>query len=173
MDALGSRHIGQDVQKTSLDALIEAASLGDNAMVMLMLERGARGKTAALENAILLKRGPVARLLLEWGANPSALSRNAQELVYLAGEGDEDLVRLFIEHGADLNVVWRGRTPLQAAHEEGHTNIVELLESARTDEDSADDSSSYTDTWENIGRTRCRRNYYGRRFRAWARSPWC
>lgn len=45
-------------------------------------------------------------------------------------EENIELARLFIEHGADVNFVLDGWTPLHGAQRGGHAEVVRLLESA-------------------------------------------
>ena len=43
-------------------------------------------------------------------------------------KGHVDVTRLLIEEGADITQAWNGRTPLDMAKQQGHTETVRLLE---------------------------------------------
>ncbi|KAK3291300.1 uncharacterized protein B0H64DRAFT_45696 [Chaetomium fimeti] len=72
---------------------------------------------------------PIARLLIDRGANNNAGGTYIQTLLSLAIEnGHETIVRLLLDRGADINIEdSRGQTPLSLAIENGHEAIVRLL----------------------------------------------
>lgn len=53
-------------------------------------------------------------------------------LMVASYQGHEDIVRLLLDGGADVNVGVEGETALSAALAAGHTNIVQLLSEAKT-----------------------------------------
>jgi ankyrin repeat protein len=77
---------------------------------------------------------------LALGANPNMFDDyDNPPLAQAAGEGQEQIVRLLLAHGADLYEVgvggppWNGVTALTAAEEHGHKNIVKILKRAGAD----------------------------------------
>lgn len=75
--------------------------------------------------------GDVARVnhLLSRGANPSMDFEGYPALEQAASDGNVEIVRLLLEHGADVNVrnAWTGHTPLMSAKENHHEKVVKLL----------------------------------------------
>ena len=72
----------------------------------------------------------VADLLLEAGADPNTASAEGETVLMTAARtGSADLVRLLIEHGADVNAkeTWRGQTALMWAIAEKHLSVVRIL----------------------------------------------
>ena len=53
--------------------------------------------------------------LLDAGADPNARGENDRPFLHLIGRDQSDTVRLLARHGADLNVVWGGGTPLMGS----------------------------------------------------------
>ena len=80
---------------------------------------------------MLFRSGHVdlARLLIEYGADAAAQSKDGTTPLHLASEGGHvDLDRLLIEHGADVAAQSKaGMTPLHLASKEGHVDLVRLL----------------------------------------------
>ena len=71
----------------------------------------------------------LARLLIEYGADVAAQSKDGSTPLHLASEcGHVDLTRLFIEHGADVAAQSKdGTTPLHRAIGQGHADLIQLL----------------------------------------------
>lgn len=68
------------------------------------------------------------QMLLKYGANPNALDDRGYTAFARAVEtGNEDLVRLLLEHKADVNPVFTAHTPLAIAVGYGQTNITRYL----------------------------------------------
>lgn len=87
---------------------------------------GNYGAPTPLELAISKRDKVIVQILLHHGANPNLES--SPSLVHAAREGNEDIVRLLIEKGAQVNTVFRGQTPLSSAARHGfETNCLLLL----------------------------------------------
>ena len=71
----------------------------------------------------------VARLLIESGADPNALSHgDVAPLHEAVAQSDRGMVELLLSHGADINVRKRdGTTPLAIANEKNNKEMAELL----------------------------------------------
>ena len=120
---------------------LEALLAGDRKLAQA---RASDGFTA-LHLAAFFGHEDAAALLLEHGADSSAVARNAElevaPLHSAAAGGHSKLVALLLEHGADPNARQRGGfTPLHAAAQNGDRESVEALlercadRTARTDE---------------------------------------
>jgi ankyrin repeat protein len=72
---------------------------------------------------------PLARLLIERGADIVATDKDGQTVLHVAARRDYPLTALLLEHGADVNATdVHGITPLHAASQENSDgNIVKLL----------------------------------------------
>jgi ankyrin repeat protein len=80
--------------------------------------------------AVLRNRPLLARILLDQGADPNAKDEGtgATALYESAHLGLEEMTKLLLERGADVNLQGgKFETPLGAAKEGGHLEIVELL----------------------------------------------
>jgi cytohesin len=112
------------------DPLVTAAAFGDLELVRWLHAHGApinskdfRGATPLLavmmeyEGLTPLQKYKIVQLLLSLGAEPTAYEPNRGSAMHLAVEsGDKEIVKLLLEHHADVNVRdGRGRTPLQYA----------------------------------------------------------
>jgi ankyrin repeat protein len=84
-----------------------------------------------LHLAAFFGHAPIAKLLLEHGANVQARSRNAldNEPIHAAAAGRKaDVIAVLLEYGADVNARQHGGwTPLHAASQNGDGNLVRLL----------------------------------------------
>ena len=127
---------------------------GRQEIVALLIEQGAGNLdlTSALHNAVSSRNTPMAKMLIEKGANVDALEAGgpfAHTPLHLAVlMGDADMVKLLLSKGADINARTlygakpsslverltgrinygkRGNTPLGIAQMEGHTEIVQIL----------------------------------------------
>lgn len=70
--------------------------------------------------------------LLRFHANPDVNFEGEPALVTAAQEGHKDVVRLLLDHKADVNCKsgWTGETPLMAANRNGHKDIARMLKKA-------------------------------------------
>jgi ankyrin repeat protein len=106
--------------------------------VRALLELGAspnpRGRFPVLALAAFQGQLNTARVLLERGADPNAKGQQDATPLMMAAAAprpDPDLVRLLIDHGADISAHDRvGRTALDWALTQGDTQIVRLLRQA-------------------------------------------
>ena len=131
--------------------LCEAAALGDAQRIAALLDRGdpvdlrSWDGWTPLHLAAYTGRAEVVRTLVSRGAPVDAVSANATKntplCAALAGRGDQDIVRLLLEAGADPNFrAESGVTPLHLAASRGADALVhQLLEhgadkSARMDD---------------------------------------
>jgi len=74
-------------------------------------------------------------VLLDYGADVNAVAKDgATALILAASCGDEKIVRLLLDKGADVfaSYVKTGKTAATLAAEKGYTAIVELLKSRTT-----------------------------------------
>jgi len=108
-----------------------AATSGYLPLVELLATNGIKDLSGTLYLAIQQHQVPVARFLLEHGANPNIHYRagNAEMPLHLAaGQGNADAVKLLLEHGADVNGVEQNNsTPLFYAVGGTSKEVVELL----------------------------------------------
>ncbi len=117
-----------------------AAEAGDENMVKLLLEAGARIEAEAfgatvLSSAAARGRLEVVKLLVAKGAIVN--THDDPPLIEAARNGYKDVVDFLLASGANVNVMWvvgRGNTnerivntPLKAAAEGGHWEIMQLL----------------------------------------------
>jgi ankyrin repeat protein len=125
-------------------ALNVAAGKGHAGVVSLLLGHGAdplkinpvNGSDALLP-AVIGKQVECVRLLLEAGANPdrtypgelsSGGSRDIPILIIASENGDAEIVRLLLEHGADLNAdVGDGMTALRRAGVNSYKDVEQVL----------------------------------------------
>ena len=130
------------------DELVARATSGDAEVVALLLEAGVavdglntHGSTALLA-AGEVGSVPVARALLEAGANPnlSPPTLGGLPLASAAGQGHRELVALLLEKGAklELKAGTQEMTPLAMASFGGHAEIVTDLLAAGADLNSTD-----------------------------------
>ena len=109
------------------DALVKASYEGQEGAVQLLMEGGADidaldyGNSTALEAALSQRHKGLARLLLEKGA----CVRKALSLA--SHQGYENMVKLMLDRGADINAQGPKGTALEAASYRGHIKLVQLL----------------------------------------------
>jgi ankyrin repeat protein/GNAT superfamily N-acetyltransferase len=106
-----------------------AAGAEDPACLELLLEAGARVPGAmALAHAAQRDRLRTARVLLERGPRQWGERENALQWA-VRPEASTDMVRLLVEHGADLEASFdsTGRTPYGVAVRSGRPDLAELL----------------------------------------------
>lgn len=125
-------------------ALDEAIKIEDSVIkreiVHLLLRAGAyvqtpedRKQYAPLHVAVRERDVEMTRQLLEKGANPNVgfcAHTNLTPLQQASFRGDEGLVQLLVDYGADVNgqaYFSGGRTALRAAAEYGHVSVVKML----------------------------------------------
>ncbi|KAG1964051.1 kinase D-interacting substrate of 220 kDa B isoform X5 [Pimephales promelas] len=119
-------------------ALISAAKEGHVEVVKELLENSAyiehrdSGGWTALTWASYKNRVEVATVLLENGANPitTGLQYSVYPIIWAAGRGHSEIVKLLLEHGAKVNCSDKyGTTPLIWAARKGHYDcVMHLLE---------------------------------------------
>ena len=126
--------------------LISAAMRGHEAVVQLLLEKGAnielKDRSDSTPLALAVSKGSVAavQLLLEMGANTESNNAGLTPLARAAFCGHEDVVRLLLEKGANIESKNRhGRTPLSQAAWLSHTTAVQLLLEKGADIESKDE----------------------------------
>jgi ankyrin repeat protein len=127
---------GFDVDSSEVkEALCTAAALGYEAVVQLLLEKGAKMESkdryspTPLSLAAELGHEAVVKQLLEKGAKLESKSNNGRTPLSLAAEhGHEAVVKQLLEKGAKLESKSNnGRTPLSLAAEHGHEAVVKQL----------------------------------------------
>ncbi|PQE08748.1 Ankyrin repeat protein [Rutstroemia sp. NJR-2017a BVV2] len=115
--------------------LLWAAQSGHEAVVKLLLERGAHLETMDKSNrtplSLAARNGyeAVVKLLLERGAHLETMDEwNQTPLLLAAQHGHEAVVKLLLDRGADIEFKggWNG-TPLLQAATNGHEAVVKLL----------------------------------------------
>ena len=105
--------------------------------IRFFLERGADVDAVDNDHSTLLHKASysgnteVARLLFEHGANINALNKDGQTPQHLLAMVSEDLdvdtIRLFLEHGADVDVVDNNHSMLHKASYKGNVKVAQLL----------------------------------------------
>jgi ankyrin repeat protein len=117
------------------EALFAAASAGDAEKVRVLLAEGVdpdawnATHAAAIHLAASAKHTEVVRALLEGGADVDRREEGLGNTALIDAllRSDEETARLLIEHGADVALASRGRTPLQLAAGHGIASLVRLL----------------------------------------------
>ncbi|KAJ3300425.1 hypothetical protein HK104_000483 [Borealophlyctis nickersoniae] len=119
---------GADSHRRSSSPLASAAAVGKIDVVRLLCERGADVfATEALVSAVSWGHINIVAFLLESGADVHGRDRQAMALAVRSG--NEDLVGLLLDYGADP-CVGKGKC-FEIAREMGYFNIVNLLKTAR------------------------------------------
>ena len=130
--------------------IFEAAAVGDSERVreLLSVQPGVAADWSsdgftALHPAAFFGREAVAGMLLERGADVSAVASNplrVQPLHSAAAGGHTAVARLLLEHGADPNARQEGGfVPLHAAAQAGNDELHELRLESGADQDGATD----------------------------------
>ena len=112
-----------------------AASIGDDAVIELLLERGVdidvrdKGGNTPLLSAVAAGRHPTARMLLAKGADVDARGSCEHTPLHRAVmRGDEEMVELLLEGGADMEAGdFKGQTAADWAALKGRRRLVDLL----------------------------------------------
>ena len=104
-------------------ALTWAAFAGHLGVVTELLGRGASELNVAFRNSVYEGHIPVARLLLDSGAEVHAMEDHA--LCVACQGGRLNTVALLLDHGADVHA--RQNKPLRSAAKHGHLETVRLL----------------------------------------------
>jgi uncharacterized protein len=109
-----------------------AVVFGLEEMVELMIKRGAsvdkqnRDNDTPLALACLHLRSGVAKILLENGANVNCSVRGKSVLCVPAGAGHVELVKMLLEHGAEVNSDWC-KPPLHWAAQNANLETLKIL----------------------------------------------
>jgi hypothetical protein len=125
-----------DVSVHKIDnPLLDSAGIGDDAVVRLLLDKGANPESMGnhgqtpLAWAATNGHEAVVRLLLERGADPESKDNDGQTpLALAAANGHEAVVSLLLERGADSEATDNhDQTPLALAATNGQEAVVRLL----------------------------------------------
>ena len=126
---------------TFLKLMMRAAVVKDNLeMVKLLVELGASinapvsedGDEGLIYEAAIWSAVRVTRWLLEQGVRLNyewERTTRCLSLSMAAMEGNLEIAKLLVEHGADINSTWAGSNALSVAIEYGHTEIASHLRS--------------------------------------------
>ena len=138
--------------------LIAASYEGELDTVSSLLEKGTdpnagtRDDGTALYSAVRIKHKEIVALLLESGAD--ADGRAGEEyytpLCYAASSGQQDVVRMLLEHGADPTFVCHDfSTPLSHAVRGGQVDIARLLirRGAKLTNGAGESLTQYVNKW--------------------------
>ena len=120
--------------ETGRTPLLEAVVRGDETIVRIFLDAGARTDVTgndgfdALRAAVKLGHQPVTELLLQRGANPNARSSvMALPLTIAVADGRADIARVLVTGGARLDVGRDGFHALQYAAYLGNARVIEAM----------------------------------------------
>lgn len=150
--------------KTGGTALMAAARAGNTNAVRLLIERGAdvnavdKEDNTALKHAARIGHTDVARVLLEKGADVNAVTQDSLTVRILAARKDKELagiVRLLMEHGAQLDIASPGGVPAQDSAAGHHNEIAASPCDTRTSEASFPTPLLYSTRNGNIKNLRC------------------
>lgn len=140
----GGADINAAMGKDGSNALFYAVDRGSRGLAEALLERGIETKTSGFNNntplmrAVIRRDAPMVELLLEYGSDPQWPPSGVAEDLPLGKTGPglhplhqaciyglEDIVALFIRHGADLESCARnGGSPVWYAAANGHKGVV-------------------------------------------------
>ncbi|MCK4292302.1 MAG: ankyrin repeat domain-containing protein, partial [Planctomycetes bacterium] len=116
-------------------------------VILFLIDNGAdvNARTADGRFPLTYAETEIAELLIAKGANVRLKDKTGQTLLHWAAnrndyQGDIELVKLFLSHGADVNakgysncVGWEGWTPFHVACRNGNKTIVEMFISSGAD----------------------------------------
>ena len=129
--------VNEATKEEGFDPLGLAAFFGHAEAVKVLLDHGAdvnqkppsRFANTAVDAAVSGDHADVVRILLAARANPNVRSEaNYTTLHKAAVHGNLEVVRMLLDHGADVHAIRDGgHTPLDDAVEKGHTAIADLL----------------------------------------------
>lgn len=118
-------------------SLYMSAQDGNTDLVLFLLVKGANPEIKAINGlsplyiAIQNRHIKIAEALLEHRANTeSAIPSGSTPLYYAAYYGYLDAVKLLLKYGANKNVVLNGINVMQAAQNNGHNEVVQLLQNS-------------------------------------------
>jgi len=122
----------------SSQKLFKAVDKGDAQKVKALLEKGADPNVYTEDGLFPLWRATannnqeITKLLLENGATVDLENKTSSgsltSLIYPSQEGYFEIVKLLVDHGADINYnAFKGFTPIRIAARNGHLNIIKYL----------------------------------------------
>lgn len=121
----------QDVD--GMTALIMASSSGHVEVIKVLMESGAdingtnKYGATAITNAAFFNHIPALNALLN-GKVKANIERNENALLFSAGLGNNDIIKILLDYGVNVNAKGKnGRTPLMAAVEFNHPATVKML----------------------------------------------
>ena len=118
--------------------LLLAIQAGRGDLAQTFIDKGARTNTLTSDNIsplhMALEEGlmGIADVILSKGALATQETQDGYQAIHIvAARGDLDWVQKLLDHGADANALTQaGLTPLRLAQENGHREVVALLEKA-------------------------------------------
>ena len=119
---------GALVGTNSARLIASAADRGDEYLVDLLLSHGANASRLGVGNWVLHKA--LAKKLISAGAN---VNRPYAKWIGLCCTGNSghreniDLARAYLEAGADVRAIYKGKTAMECATKAGFSKIVEAL----------------------------------------------
>ncbi len=125
------QHLISTKDEGGLTPLLLAVENGSEALVDLLLERGAdiHEGDVPLLLAVRKRRKNIVQLLLDRGADVNKPNRSGWTALQEAADDDcYAITQLLLKHGANANAAdSRGRTPLARATMDNHSRVAELL----------------------------------------------
>jgi len=111
--------------------MIAASEESNSELVQALIELGADVNAEAhCGTALTRAKGyRTIKLLLDHGANPNVPTKTDRgtALLYHAEHGNADIVKLLIEHGADIHTDWDRIDVFNTALSNGHSNVIDVL----------------------------------------------
>ncbi len=126
-------NVVNDVGTTPLS---DAASLGYFEMVELLLLHGARSDVPtgnALLSAVHCGNARVVGLILDAGADPNAPTEGNETALHAAAASSDaqEVIRVLVEAGANMEARYFDETPLDVALRLGHNQVAQTLHTLR------------------------------------------